>query len=123
MGVGVVSESERRHNPPAQGELDEALSKGTLDELPPNQPKGLLGERGLDLYKTDSFKPDINAGVSQDNDLPVVWMGIILAYLLFFPVAYWLLWRSALFTRRAKIVTSVIGAVGVLAVVLALYAR
>ncbi len=88
-------------------------SKGRLDELPPNQVKGLLGEKNPKLRVTDTFEPDLNAGVSQEMDLPVVWMGIVLAYLLFFPVAYWLLWRTKLISHRAKIVVSVVGAVGI----------
>ena len=95
-------------------DLDAALEKGELAELPPNQPKGILGEKGFDLYKVDEFEPDLNSGISQENDLPVVWLGVILAYLLFFPLAYWLLWRSPLFTRRAKTIASIVGAVGVL---------
>ncbi len=94
-------------------ELDAALSRDELPELPANQPKGLLGGRGLNLYAVDTFEPDLNAGISQEDDLPVQWMGILLAYLLFFPLAYWLLWRSSVFTRRAKMVTSAVGAVGV----------
>ena len=69
-------------------QLDRELAKGRLDELPPNEVQGLLGEKNPKLRVTDTFEPDLNAGVSQEMDLPVVWMGIILAYLLFFPVAY-----------------------------------
>jgi hypothetical protein len=105
------------------GPLDAALSRGEMAELPPNQPKGLLGERGFNLRKTDSFEPDLNAGVSQENDLPVIWLGVLLAYLLFFPLAYWLLWRSPLFSRRAKIAVSVVGAAGIVVAGVALYAR
>jgi len=93
--------------------LDRALSKGELDELPPNQVKGLLGEKNPKLKVVDNFEPDLNAGVSQEIDLPVVWMGIILAYLLFFPLAYVLLWRTKHITQRAKIVVSVVGALGI----------
>jgi len=106
--------------PARDEELEAALKKGELPELPPNQPKGILGEKGFDLYKVDEFEPDLNAGVSQENDVPVVWLAVILAYLIFFPLAYWLLWRSTLFTRRAKVITSVVGAVGIVAVALAL---
>ena len=98
-------------------ELDRALSKGELDELPPNQVRGLLGEKNPKLRVIDTFEPDLNAGVSQEMDLPVVWMGIILAYLLFFPVAYVILWRTKLISHRAKIVVSAIGAAGILFVV------
>jgi len=98
-------------------ELDRALSRGALEELPPNQVQGLLGERNPKLRVTDEFKPDLNAGVSQEIDLPVVWMAIVLAYLLFFPLAYVILWRTSHISQRAKIVVSVVGAVGVVAVV------
>lgn len=103
--------------------LEDILSRGSRDELPPNRPKGLLGEKGLDLYATDTFEPDLNAGISQENDVPVVWLGIVLAFLVFFPLAYWLLWRSSLFTRRAKIITSIVGTCGVVAIATAIYVR
>jgi len=51
-------------------------------------------------------------------DLPVVWVGIVLAYLLFFPLAYVLLWRSRHISRRGKIVSSIVGAVGIVAVII-----
>ena len=92
--------------------LDRALSGG-MAELPPNQVKGLLGEKNPKLKVVDDFTPDLNAGVSQEMDLPVVWMGIVLAYMVFFPVAYYVLWRTGLITRRAKIMVSVVGAVGI----------
>lgn len=104
-------------------QLDDILSRSDCDELPPNRPRGVLGEKGFDLYATDTFEPDLNAGISQENDVPVVWLGIVLAFLIFFPLAYWLLWRSNQFTRRAKIVTSIVGTCGVVAVAIALYAR
>ena len=94
-------------------ELDRELSKGGLDELPPNQIRGLLGERNPKLKVIDDFEPDLNAGVSQEMDLPVVWMAIVLAYLLFFPLAYVILWRTRHISRRAKVVVSVVGAVGI----------
>jgi len=87
-------------------ELESALTRGELPELPPNQPKGLLGEKGLNVYKVDSFKPDMNAGVSQENDGPVVQLAIVLAFLLFFPLGFWLLWRTQVYTTRAKLVLS-----------------
>ena len=93
--------------------LDRELSKGELDELPPNQVKGLLGEKNPKLKVIDSFEPDLNAGVSQEVDLPVVWMGIVLAYLIFFPLAYVLLWRTTYITHRDKIIVSVVGAAGI----------
>ena len=98
-----------------QAELDRALDGG-MAELPPNQVKGLLGEKGVDLRKADSFAPDLNSGISQEMDLPVVWMGIVLAYVLFFPLAFLLVWKSRHISPRAKIMTSAVGAVGVAAV-------
>ncbi len=98
-----------------KSELDAALDEGELSELPPNRPKGLLGEKNPNLYAVDDFEPDLSAGVSQENDVPVVWLAVVLAYLLFFPLAYVILWRSQQFTRKTKVVVSVIGAVGVLA--------
>jgi len=103
-----------------EAELESALSKGEMPELPANQPKGLLGGRGLDLYSTDTFEPDLNAGISQEDDLPVQWLALLVAYLLFFPLAYWLLWRSSVFSRRAKVVVSIVWGIGVVAVVVAL---
>ena len=91
-----------------------------MDELPPNQVKGLLGERGIDLRREENFAPDLNSGISQEVDLPVAWMGIVLAYVLFFPLAFLLLWRSRYISTRAKIATSVVGVVGITAVALKL---
>jgi len=99
-----------------QAALDRALDGG-LPELPPNQVRGILGERGgIHLRKEEDFTPDLNAGISQEVDLPVVWMGIILAYVLFFPLAFVLLWRSKHISQRAKVIASVVFSVGVLAV-------
>jgi len=89
-------------------ELDEALSAGALTELPPNRPRGILGEHGPSLRKVDTFEPDLNAGVSQENDGPVIQLAIILAFLLFFPVGYWLLWRSSAYSRRGKLIITVV---------------
>jgi len=69
--------------------LDRALDGG-LDELPPNQVKGLLGERMPDLRKEEDFTPDLNAGISQEMDFPVMWMGIVPALILFFPLGHYL---------------------------------
>ncbi len=98
-------------------ELDRQLDSG-VTELPPNQPKGILGERGIDVRRVDTFEPDLNAGILQENDPGVMWLWIVLAYLLFFPVAYVLLWRSTYIPRRTKLLVSVVGAVGIAAFVL-----
>jgi len=107
----------------SSAELDAALSHGEMSGLPQNQPKGILGEKGFDLRKVDDFSPDLNAGISQENDAPVMWLAVIVAYLIFFPLAYWILWRSPLFSRKAKVVTSVIGCIGIAAVVSVLLVR
>jgi hypothetical protein len=119
----VTDERDSDTRPADTQRLEAELTRGELPSLPPNQPKGMLGEKGLNLYKEESFTPDLNSGISQENDLPVVWLGILLAYIVFFPLAYWLLWRSRLFSRRSKIITSVIGAIGVVAVAVAAYSR
>ncbi|NTW29555.1 MAG: hypothetical protein HGA39_09380 [Coriobacteriia bacterium] len=93
-------------------ELERALSGG-LRELPPNKTRGLLGEVNPSLQKAEDYTPDLNAGVSQENDWPVVWLAIVLCYLIFFPLAYVILWRSRFVSRRAKIVVSIVGALGV----------
>jgi hypothetical protein len=99
-------------------DLDAALDAGSRRELPPNQPQGILGETGgLDIRKVDEFAPDGNAGISQDTDFPVVLMAVLLAYVVFFPVAYVILWRSRHFSTRAKWILSAIGIVGIAAVV------
>lgn len=103
--------------------LDDAMRRGELPDLPPNAPKGILGERGFDIYKVDDFEPDLNAGISQENDLPVIWLAIVLAFLLFFPVGFWLLWRTPLIGTRSKIIVSAVGALGVFAVGIVLLVR
>jgi hypothetical protein len=113
MPVGSAGGSEPERPLTREEELDRALSRGELDELPPNQVKGLLGEKNPKLKVVDSFAPDLNAGVSQEIDLPVVWMGIVLAYLVFFPLAYVLLWRTKYITHRDKIIVSAVGAAGI----------
>jgi len=77
-------------------ELDEALDKGAMGELPPNVPPGFLGERGLNLYKTDDFKPTLSAGVVQESSSATRQLTMILLYLLVItsPVAAWMLWKD-----------------------------
>lgn len=96
-------------------ELERALDSGGAT-LPPNKVRGILGETAADLRKAEDFAPDLNSGISQENDWPVVWLLIILAYLVFFPVAYVILWRTRYVSRRTKIAVSIVGAVGVVAV-------
>lgn len=96
--------------------LDDALSEGVLPDLPPNVPPGFLGETAPDLRKPQDWQPDGNAGLSQENDLPVVLMSILLAYLLFFPLAYVILIRTHVMGRRAKWALGGLMATGLLAV-------
>lgn len=100
-------------------ELDRQLSRGER-ELPPNQVKGVLGEKGFDLYKVDEFEPDLNSGISQEIDLPVVWAGIVLLFLtvLLAPVGIVVLWRSKLISKRAKIIWTVVALAWVAGVLL-----
>jgi hypothetical protein len=95
-----------------RAEFERALDSG-VTELPPNQPKGLLGEKGIDVRKVEDFTPDLNAGLLQENDLHITWLWIVLTYLLFFPVAYVILWRSKAIGIRTKMIASAIGAAGV----------
>ena len=112
----MTDSNPRPHDAERQAALERALDSG-VTELRPNRVKGLLGEKNPSLRKPDDFAPDLNAGISQEMDLPVVWMGIVLAYILFFPLAFVLLWRSHHISRRAKIATTVVGAIGIAAVV------
>jgi len=99
-------------------ELDSGVT-----ELPQNQVRGLLGEKAPSLYKIDEIEPDLNAGLSQEGDAPIKALLFLLAYVLFFPLAYVLLWRSRAYTRRSKIVVSVVMAIGVVVVAYALIRR
>jgi hypothetical protein len=83
-------------------ELDRALSRGA-GELPLNRPAGLLGETPPDWRKIDSPGPSIFGGVTQDVDVRIEWLGMLVAYFVFFPVAYVILWRSTSFSKRVKI--------------------
>jgi len=105
-----------------QAALDHALDGG-LGELPPNQVKGILGETMPDLRKEEDFSPDLNSGISQEMDLPVLWMGIVLALFLFFPLGFYLLWRADYISFRAKVITSVVATVAIIAFVVMLALR
>lgn len=105
----MIANANSKEAGPTDISLEEALSEGTLDTLPPNQPKGLLGERGLNLYDTETFDSDFNAGVLQENDGPVIRMAIVLGFLLFPPIGYWLLWKTYVFTRLQTWVIGVLG--------------
>ncbi len=93
-----------------------ALDAGELNELPPNRVPGWIGEKGPDLRKTESYEHGLNAGVSQELDTPVMFLLLVVAFVVFFPAAYVLLWRSRAFSRRYRIVATVVMSVLVLAV-------
>jgi hypothetical protein len=96
--------------------LKEALDRGSGRELPPNRPPGLLGEPGLNLRKVDPTSHGLNAGLTQENDEQLTFLWIVLAYVVFFPVAYVILWRTAKITSRSKIWIAVAMTVGIVAV-------
>jgi hypothetical protein len=97
-------------------DLKEALDRGSGGELPPNVPPGLLGERGLNLRKVDPPSHGLNAGLSQENDEQMTFLWIVLAYLVFFPLAYVIVWRTHKISRRSKTWITVAMSVGVAAV-------
>ena len=97
-------------------ELKEALDRGSGRELPPNRPPGLLGEPGLNLRKVDPTSHGLNAGLTQENDEQLTFLWIVLAYVVFFPLAYVILWRSHKIERRLKVWITIAMTVGVVAV-------
>ena len=105
---------------PEERERLERLLDSGITELPDNQLKGFLGEKAPDMRKIEEFAPDLNAGILQENDMGVVWLVIVLAYLLVFtiPVAYVVLWRSKGIPRKTKWIASAIGAAGIVLVAL-----
>jgi hypothetical protein len=106
-------------SPEERAEFDRALDSG-VTELPPNEVKGILGEYGMDVRKVEDFSPDLNAGLSQEYDPGLQSLVIVLAFLIFFPVGYVLLWRDKHLTRRTKWITSVVVAAIVVPIVFAL---
>ena len=107
--------------PEERAQFDRALDSG-VTELPPNHPKGLLGEKGIDVRKVEDYTPDLNAGLLQENDPGIVWLVVVLAYLLVItiPIAYVVLWRSKYIPIKTKWIASAIGAAGIALVVLRL---
>lgn len=95
-------------------ELDHALDKGALRELPPNIPPGFLGEIAPDLRKQDDFRPSLNAGLIQENTWETRWLTIALMYVLIVtvPVAAWMLWREPRRSLTVKIVATLVGIAG-----------
>ncbi len=97
--------------PDREAELERALSEGRLDHLPPNQPRGILGERNPELRVEEDFTPDLNEGVSREMSWPVERLLIFLAFVFFFPLAYVLVWRSKNATFEWKVTVTIATAV------------
>ena len=102
--------------------IEDAL-KSPMTELPENQPRGILGDRGLNLTKVDELEPDLNAGLSQENDMPVIWLAIVLGYMFFVVPGLVILWVSKKIPIRTKVVASIVMVAGVIALVWVLYFR
>ena len=94
-------------------ELRAALDSGELPDLPQNVPPGFLGEAMPNMRKVDADRHGLNAGLSQEMDGPVVLMLVIISYAIFFPLAFWILWRTPTLPRVTKISLSAVMAVGV----------
>ncbi|HEX9092511.1 MAG TPA: hypothetical protein VF902_00880 [Coriobacteriia bacterium] len=101
-------------------ELERELAKGA-GELPLNRPLGILGGRGLDLTKPDQTAPSLFGGITQEPDANVAWLAMLLAFLVFFPAAYVILWRSKHFSRRMRIGYTIGFTVVLAAIALAVY--
>lgn len=96
-----LTEEEREQR---ERELAAALDSGGLDELPPNVPPGLLGEVAPDLRKVDEHgSHGLNAGLTDEWTMQTTVMAAVLALLLFFPAAYYIVWRSRLISTRHKV--------------------
>jgi hypothetical protein len=102
---------------PRDEDLDSALDRGAMRELPPNQPPGWLGEVSPNMRKTEEFVPTLNAGLEQEGSLQTRWLLMVVLYVLVFtfPAALWLLWRERKRSLRAKIATTVLGLAGYVA--------
>jgi hypothetical protein len=94
-------------------ELERALDKGASAFLPPNEPPGWLGEVAPDLRKVDEFEPTLNSGISQEDSQQQRWLLMLIMYVTVVasPIALWLLWRDPARSRRAKVVTTIVGIV------------
>ena len=103
--------------PPAEPTKEEQIERAlrsTVTRLPENKPKGWLGEVNPDMRKPDDLTPDLNAGLSQENDMPVIWMSILLGYLIFFVPGFVILWLSKRVPIKTKVVASIVMAAGAL---------
>jgi hypothetical protein len=103
----------------AESELEAAL-RSPLARLPENEPKGWLGEINPDLLKPDDMEPDLNAGLSQENDMRVTWLAIVLGFLIFFVPGLAILWISKRIPIKTKVVTSIVASALATCVVIAL---
>jgi hypothetical protein len=103
-------------------DLDRALDQGELDELPPNQLRGFLGERGPDMRKTDTFRDDMNAGLLQESTSETRTLTVVLLYVIVLtsPIAFYLLWRDRRMSTGMKTGWTVVMAAGLIALAWAL---
>lgn len=95
-------------------ELNAALDKGGMGELPPNVPPGFLGERGMNMSKVDEFEPSLSAGIVQEISAATRQLTMLLLYVLVItsPAAAWMLWRDRRRPLWVKAVTTVVGIAG-----------
>jgi hypothetical protein len=119
----MESSSDRQSSEDRVRELEAALDEGSGGQLPPNHPQGWLGERNPDLRRPDDWHPDGSAGLSQEDDFPVVFLAIVLAYLVFFPLAFVMLWRTTAIDARRKVIMGAVGLIGIIGVVVLLLNR
>jgi hypothetical protein len=98
-----------------------SLDTDGIPELPPNRPPGILGEPGLNVMKVDTFEPDgMNAGLTQEDTFETRFLLIALAYLLFFPAAFVMVWVSKRMSLRTKVIVTAAMLAGLALVVWAL---
>jgi hypothetical protein len=99
--------------------LNRELDRGSLDELPPPIPPGFMGEKAPDMRKEESFEPSLNAGLIQESTWETKWLTIALLYVLIItgPVAAWLLWREPRRPLATKVIATVVGIAGYVALV------
>jgi hypothetical protein len=101
-------------DPKRRRELEEALDNGGLEELPPNVPPGFLGETPPDFRKADGDGPHgLNAGITDEWTWETTMLLVALAYIVFFPAAFVILWRSRRVPRAQKVGVSIAMAIGV----------
>jgi len=104
--------------------LEIALDRGSHDRLPPPIPPGFMGEKAPDMRREESFTPSLNAGLIQESTWETKWLTIALLYVLLVtgPVAAWLLWREPRRPLATKVIATVVGIAGYIALYL-LYSR